>query len=91
LLTAWVAISLNFVIPRIMPGDPADKPDQPLPRQAEPVRDPALRILFGQKDTGWWQQYLSYWHSIFTGNFGISYAYYPPAWAKCSARACTGR
>jgi len=24
-----------------------------------------------------WQQYVSYWHSVFTGDFGTSYAYYP--------------
>src|SRR5882724_4767644 len=77
LLTAWVAISLNFVTPRIMPGDPADNLISHFHGKLGASAIQALRILFGQKDTGWWQQYLSYWHSIFTGNFGISYAYYP--------------
>src|ERR1700754_3254214 len=77
LLTAWAAISLNFVIPRIMPGDPADNLINQFHGKLSPAAVQALRVLFGQKDTGWWHQYLSYWHSVFTGDFGISYAYYP--------------
>jgi peptide/nickel transport system permease protein len=37
----------------------------------------ALRVLFGQSNQNLWQQYVSYWHSVFTGDFGVSYAYYP--------------
>ncbi|HVV23767.1 MAG TPA: ABC transporter permease [Pseudonocardiaceae bacterium] len=77
LLTAWVAISLNFVIPRIMPGDPVDNLILQFHGKLTPSAIKALRVLFGQPDTSWWSQYLSYWHSVFTGNFGISYAYYP--------------
>jgi peptide/nickel transport system permease protein len=76
-LTAWVAISLNFVIPRIMPGDPADNLINQFHGKLSPSAVQALRVLFGQPDASLWQQYLSYWHSVFTGNFGISYAYYP--------------
>lgn len=76
-LTAWVAISLNFVIPRIMPGDPAENLINEFHGKLSPSAVQALRVLFGQSGTGWWQQYLSYWHSVVTGDFGISYAYYP--------------
>lgn len=77
LLTAWAAISLNFVIPRIMPGNPADNLINQFHGKLSPAAVRALRVLFGQQDTGLWHQYLSYWHSVFTGDFGISYAYYP--------------
>jgi peptide/nickel transport system permease protein len=77
LLTAWAAISLNFVVPRIMPGNPADNLINQFHGKLSPSAVQALRVLFGQKDTNLWQQYLSYWHSVFTGDFGISYAYYP--------------
>jgi peptide/nickel transport system permease protein len=77
LLTAWAAISLNFVIPRIMPGNPADNLINQFHGKLSPSAVQALRVLFGQKNTNLWQQYLSYWHSVFTGDFGISYAYYP--------------
>jgi peptide/nickel transport system permease protein len=77
LLTAWAAISLNFLIPRIMPGDPADNLINQFHGKLSPSAVHALRVLFGQSDQNLWQQYVSYWHSVFTGNFGISYAYYP--------------
>jgi peptide/nickel transport system permease protein len=76
-VTAWAAISLNFLIPRIMPGDPADNLINQFHGKLNPAAVRALRVLFGQKDTGLWHQYLSYWHSVFTGDFGVSYAYYP--------------
>jgi len=77
LLTAWAAISLNFVIPRIMPGNPAENLINEFHGKLSPSAVQALRVLFGQAHTSIWQQYVSYWHSVFTGNFGISYAYYP--------------
>ncbi|MFF4751093.1 ABC transporter permease [Streptomyces sp. NPDC002514] len=76
-LTAWAAISLNFVIPRIMPGNPADNLINQFHGKLSPSAVKALRVLFGQQDASLWHQYLSYWHSVFTGDFGISYAYYP--------------
>jgi peptide/nickel transport system permease protein len=77
LLTAWAAISLNFVIPRIMPGDPASNLINQFHGKLSPSAITALRVLFGQSHTTLWQQYLNYWHSVFTGDFGISYAYFP--------------
>jgi peptide/nickel transport system permease protein len=76
-LTAWVAISLNFLIPRIMPGDPADHLINQFHGKLNPAAIQALRVLFGQPDASLWSQYVSYWHSILTGDFGVSYAYYP--------------
>lgn len=77
LLTAWAAISLNFLIPRIMPGNPADNLINQFHGKLSPSAVEALRTLFGQPDKNIWQQYMSYWHSVFTGDFGTSYAYYP--------------
>jgi peptide/nickel transport system permease protein len=77
LLTAWAAISLNFLIPRIMPGDPAENLIDEFRGKLSPSAVKALRVLFGQGDTTLWQQYLDYWHNVFTGNFGISYSYFP--------------
>lgn len=77
LVTAWAAISLNFLIPRIMPGDPAERLIDQFHGRLSPAAVKAMRALFGQSDKSLWQQYLDYWHNIFTGNFGLSYAYYP--------------
>jgi peptide/nickel transport system permease protein len=77
LVTAWAAISLNFLIPRIMPGDPADNLINQFHGKLSAPAVHALRVLFGQSGQNLWQQYISYWHSVATFNFGTSYAYYP--------------
>jgi peptide/nickel transport system permease protein len=77
LVTAWAAISLNFLIPRIMPGDPAEHLIDQFHGRLSPSAVTAMRALFGQSDKSLWQQYLDYWHNVFTGDFGLSYAYYP--------------
>lgn len=77
LITAWAAISLNFLLPRIMPGSPADTLIAKFHGKLSPDAIQALRVLFGQSDASLWQQYLDYWKNLFTGNFGTSYAYYP--------------
>jgi peptide/nickel transport system permease protein len=76
-LTAWAAISLNFLIPRIMPGDPADNLIEKFRGKLNPAAIKALRVLFGQGDQNMWQQYVDYWHNVFTGNFGTSFSYFP--------------
>ncbi|WP_431279538.1 ABC transporter permease [Leifsonia poae] len=76
-ITAWAAISLNFLLPRIMPGSPADALIAKFHGKLSPQAVEALRVLFGQSKATLWQQYLDYWHNLFTGNLGISYAYYP--------------
>ncbi len=76
-ITAWAAISLNFLLPRIMPGSPADALIAKFHGKLSPQAIEALRVLFGQSKATLWQQYLDYWHNLFSGNLGISYAYYP--------------
>jgi peptide/nickel transport system permease protein len=77
LITAWAAISVNFLLPRIMPGDPADALIEKFHGKLTPSAVRALRVLFGQSHESLWQQYLDYWKNLFTGNLGTSYAYYP--------------
>ena len=77
LITAWAAISVNFLLPRIMPGDPADALIEKFHGKLTPSAVTALRVLFGQSHESLWQQYLDYWKNLFTGDLGTSYAYYP--------------
>ena len=77
--TAWVAITLNFVIPRLMPGDPATIVVNRL-AQRQPVTaatETAIRALFGTPDESLWRQYVQYIGELAHGNFGISIAFYP--------------
>ena len=77
LVTVWAAISINFLLPRIMPGSPASALIDKFHGKLSPEAVQAIRVLFGQPDQSLWTQYLAYWKNIFTGNLGISYAYYP--------------
>jgi peptide/nickel transport system permease protein len=75
----WAAITLNFLLPRLMPGSPIDAFEQKYRDQIS--KDPhfidALRIELGAPKVSLLQQYLEYLNNILHGNLGISYSYYP--------------
>ena len=79
-LTLWAAVTLNFVIPRLQPGDPAQSMVTRLAGQSEAI-DPAtiraVRIMLGVPEGGLLQQYWDYLQSVFRGDFGVSYTYFP--------------
>ena len=77
LLAGWVAITLNFLIPRLMPGDPAEIMFAQFQGQLDGQALEALRATFGLTDGPLWQQYLQYLGSLATGDFGTSIAYFP--------------
>ena len=79
-LTLWAALTLNFLIPRLQPGDPAEKILRRLGGQTEPV-DPhqleAVRLMLGLSDDSLLQQYVDYLGNTVRGDFGVSYTYFP--------------
>ncbi len=80
LLTLWAVVTLNFLIPRIQPGDPAEIMVQNIAgknRQLDQAQVEAMRALLGTPDGSLWSQYLQYWNELLHGNFGISYTYFP--------------
>ncbi|MRG59073.1 ABC transporter permease subunit [Agromyces sp. CFH 90414] len=87
-ITFWAAVTINFFIPRIMPGDPVRaliaRNQGRIPSEAEA----SLRILFGlDQDTTLWQQYLDYWALLFRGDLGISFTYFPTPVSDVIAQA----
>lgn len=77
-LTLWAALTLNFVLPRLMPGDPALAMLSKFHGQISPSALKALDVLFGvNTGQGLWGQYIHYLGQVSTGNFGTSLAYYP--------------
>ncbi|GAA1723343.1 ABC transporter permease [Brachybacterium phenoliresistens] len=78
-LTLWAAITLNFLLPRMMPGSPADaaiaKLSQNGPVTAETRR--AVEAQLGVPDGSLIQQYVDYLRQILSLDFGVSYAFYP--------------
>jgi peptide/nickel transport system permease protein len=78
LLTLWVALTLNFLLPRLMPGDPALAMISRFHGQLGPGTLKALDLLFGlNTHKSLPEQYVDYLHQIFTGNFGVSLGFYP--------------
>jgi peptide/nickel transport system permease protein len=77
LVTAFVALSLNFLLPRMIPGDPVSRMLQRFQGHLDPHAVFALRALYGQTDEGLWSQYVDYWSRLLHGDFGVSFSNYP--------------
>ncbi|MCE9673875.1 ABC transporter permease [Myxococcus stipitatus] len=77
LLAAWASLTLNFVIPRLAPGDPATAMFARFEGRLSPEALVALRAAFGFTEAPWHVQYLTYLEHLVTGDMGLSYAYYP--------------
>lgn len=78
-ITFWAAVTINFFIPRIMPGDPVTALIARNQGRISTEAAQSLRILFGlDKDTSLWQQYLDYWNLLLHGDLGTSFTYSAP-------------
>jgi peptide/nickel transport system permease protein len=78
-LTLWVALTLNFLLPRLMPGNPAlAMLGKFHDLNATPQTLHALEILFGvNSQQSLLSQYGGYLGHMLTGNWGISLSQYP--------------
>jgi peptide/nickel transport system permease protein len=79
-LAIWVALTLNFLLPRLMPGDPASGVLQRLsPAQiaANPGIVQTYEALLGGGKRSFWHDYPAYLERISHLNFGISTSNYP--------------
>ena len=77
ILAAWAAITLNFFIPRMMPGDPASIMFANLRGKLKPEALEAIKKTFGITDEPLFSQYIEYLQLLFKGDLGISIAYFP--------------
>ena len=77
LMAAFAALTLNFFIPRLMPGDPATIIFARFRGKLKPEAIEALRETFGLTDASLINQYFSYLKSILSGDLGVSIAYFP--------------
>jgi len=64
---------LNFLIPRLMPGNPVSRFVNPL---MSPAAQHQILEQFGLTKP-LYVQFLLYLKGVFTGNFGLSFLYYP--------------
>ena len=76
----WVALTINFLLPRLMPGDPlAGLMQHMTPAQlaANPGIMNTYEALLGGGHHSLWQDYITYLGRIAHFNFGISTSNYP--------------
>lgn len=89
-ITLWAAISLNFLLPRLMPGDARTIfTDKLLMRGGEltPAMQNSINLIFGADNLTLWQQYLRYWNNLFHGDLGISITKFPAPVSELIATA----
>ena len=74
IITAIAAITVDFFIPRVMPGNPVDAVLAKLQGQVvTPATVRALELEFGSNTReGLWGQYVHFWSNLIHGNLGIS-------------------
>jgi peptide/nickel transport system permease protein len=74
ILTAIVAVTVDFLIPRVIPGNPVNAVLAKSEGQTiTPATLRALELQFGSHTSeGLWGQYTHYWSSIAQGNLGLS-------------------
>jgi peptide/nickel transport system permease protein len=76
----WVALTINFLLPRLMPGSPLDGILQHLtPSQlaANPGIVQTYEALLGGGDKSIWEDYVTYLSRIVHFDFGVSTSHYP--------------
>src|SRR3954466_8278900 len=77
----WVALTITFLLPRLMPGDPIGGVLQhlsPAQIQANPGIIKTYQALLGGGDNSVWQDYTIYLHRLMHLDFGVSTSNYPP-------------
>ncbi|EWM17963.1 MULTISPECIES: ABC transporter permease [unclassified Kutzneria] len=76
--TAWAAITINFFLPRLMPGDPVQALIAKEQGQLSTDAVHSLYVLFGlDKQQPLWQQYVDYWGQLLHGDLGLSFTFFP--------------
>ncbi|OGO25999.1 MAG: peptide ABC transporter permease [Chloroflexi bacterium RBG_16_54_11] len=77
LLALFVAVTLDFVLPRLLPGDPAAAILAPMGSRMTDVQIQALRQALGLSEAPLIQQYFTFMTHIFQGDLGVSYSQFP--------------
>jgi peptide/nickel transport system permease protein len=77
-VTLWACLTINFVVPRLMPGNPAIAMMARFRGRVNGTVLKALETAFGvnthQSEIS---QYFGYLRNTFTGNFGVSLTFFP--------------
>lgn len=77
LIALWASATLNFVIPRLSPGDPVQALMARMHGRISPQAQHALEIAFGISHAPLWVQYFQYLNNLLHGDLGTSISYLP--------------
>ncbi len=77
LVALWVALTLNFFLPRLMPGDPASRLLARIQERLTPEQVTALKKVFGLSEDPLPVQYVTYLANMAQGNLGLSISRFP--------------
>jgi peptide/nickel transport system permease protein len=77
-ITLWAALTINFILPRVMPGNPAEAMLVRYHGRVSPQTIHTLEVALGLNNhQPIFQQYLQYLGNTLTGNFGTSVTFFP--------------
>jgi peptide/nickel transport system permease protein len=77
-LTLWACLTINFVLPRLMPGNPAIAMMSRYKGRLNGTALKALEVAFGvNNNESAIRQYFSYLGNTLTGHFGVSITFFP--------------
>src|SRR4051812_16943192 len=85
----WVAVTLNFLLPRLMPGEPVGgllARLSPAQLQANPGIVETYRRMLGGGDESLIEAYPKYLKQVATLNFGVSTSNYPTSVSEVVGR-----
>lgn len=74
---AWAALTLNFLIPRLMPGNPIALLIERMEGRLAPEAMDAIAESYGISDDPLIVQYASYLQDLFQGDMGLSIGFHP--------------
>src|SRR5580692_6064549 len=78
IVTAILAVTVTFFIPRLMPGNPVEAVLSHLMGNVTPATIRSLELQYGlNSKQGLWGQYTTFWVHLMHGNLGVSTSYYP--------------
>lgn len=77
LIALWASLTLNFLIPRLAPGNPALIFVARFQGRIRPEAIHAIELQFGISHDPLWVQYFQYLNNLLHGNLGLSITYFP--------------
>jgi peptide/nickel transport system permease protein len=78
IFTAWAALTINFFIPRLIPGDPVKSLLARFQGQMNADAMRSLYVLFGiDPNASVWSEYVKYWKQLAHGDLGLSFSVFP--------------